>query len=221
MEQKPARSFPGYQVAVVHKRIDVPNVGEPYFQRFPSFIFSFSDMKTPLRLFTHNKKTPLFIPLALLCLAPLYACQSVSKKDMAIMQGQLTRIDDRVDFVYRSMKLQADVAANLDELNNSITTLAGQVAEINARAQMLSDKMNKIEHGDSGKRALDNVRAVNIRLENPSATLYSQQKNAFIYPSCPALPGAAIRLPERQQERYGHHARPVDPDRRPGGLRIP
>ena len=84
---------------------------------------------------------------------------------MAIMQGQLTRIDDRVDFVYRSMKLQADVAANLDELNNSITTLAGQVAEINARAQMLSDKMNKIEHGDSGKRALDNVRAVNIRLE--------------------------------------------------------
>jgi TolA-binding protein len=82
--------------------------------------------------------------LAVALLAPA-ACETVSKKEWAITQGQVTRIDERVATIGKTISAQADIATNIDQLRNSISVMTGQIEEFNARTQMLSDRLGRQE----------------------------------------------------------------------------
>lgn len=81
-------------------------------------------------------------------LAPLLflvSCGSMSSHEKAAMQGQLARIDARVEMIARGAKAQAELATNLGELRNSVMTMTGQVEEFNERARQLTSGMVKME----------------------------------------------------------------------------
>ena len=80
-----------------------------------------------------------------LAVAALPSCNTTNKQEAALMQRQLTRIDERVSFLYRNTKAQADLAANVEELRQSVLTMRGQIEEFNGRSQMLMERMDKIE----------------------------------------------------------------------------
>lgn len=61
------------------------------------------------------------------------------------MQGQMTRIDDRVGQISKTMVAQADLAANLDQLNRAVTVMTGQMEEFNGRSAMLTERMDRLE----------------------------------------------------------------------------
>lgn len=82
--------------------------------------------------------------LAVALLVPA-ACETVSKKEWAITQGQVTRIDERVATIGKTISAQADIATNIDQLRNSISVMTGQIEEFNARTQMLSDRLGRQE----------------------------------------------------------------------------
>lgn len=73
------------------------------------------------------------------------ACETVSKKEWAITQNQVTRIDERVAMIGKTLSLQADLAANIEQLRSSVSVMTGQIEEFNARTQMLSDRLGKQE----------------------------------------------------------------------------
>lgn len=105
------------------------------------------------------------------------ACASAGEKE------QLGRIEQRLDLVYNTSRAQADVAANLEELTRAATTLAGKVEELNARQQMLSDRLDRIERGLAQRaEGGEELRAANIRLEavNQRLLTLSAETLAFI-----------------------------------------
>lgn len=73
------------------------------------------------------------------------SCETVGKKEWAITQSQVTRIDERVAMINKTLSAQADIAANIDQLRNSISVMTGQIEEFNGRTQMLSDRLGKLE----------------------------------------------------------------------------
>lgn len=73
------------------------------------------------------------------------SCETVGKKDWAITQNQVTRIDERVAMINKTLSAQADLAANIDQLRNSVSVMTGQIEEFNARTQMLSERLGKLE----------------------------------------------------------------------------
>lgn len=82
--------------------------------------------------------------LAVALLVPS-ACETVSKKEWAITQSQVTRIDERVAMINKTISAQADIAANIDQLRNSISVMTGQIEEFNGRTQMLSERLGRLE----------------------------------------------------------------------------
>lgn len=73
------------------------------------------------------------------------ACETVGKKEWAITQSQVTRIDERVAIIGKTLSLQADLAANIEQLRGSVSVMTGQIEEFNGRTQMLSDRLGKQE----------------------------------------------------------------------------
>ncbi|MBF0633969.1 MAG: hypothetical protein HQK85_04855, partial [Nitrospinae bacterium] len=82
--------------------------------------------------------------LAVVLLIPS-ACETVSKKEWAITQNQVTRIDERVATIGKTLSLQADLAANIEQLRSSVSVMTGQIEEFNARTQMFSERLAKQE----------------------------------------------------------------------------
>ncbi len=112
-----------------------------------------------------------------------YGCGSSNKKEMDIMLRQINSIDERTNFLYKNVKVQADISANLEQLHATITALTGQIEELNARSQMLSDRMDKLGSGlPSQQQVIENTRAANIRLEriNDRLKTLSAETLAFI-----------------------------------------
>lgn len=96
-------------------------------------------MRTPRRL-------ALSISVVVFVFSTLAGCESASKKqEAALMQRQINGIDEKVSFVYRNTKAQADLAANVAQLQEAVLTMRGQIEEFNSRAQMLTDRLDKIE----------------------------------------------------------------------------
>jgi len=115
--------------------------------------------------------------------AGVYGCGSSNKKEMGVMLRQIKSIDERTNFLYKNVKVQADISANLEQLHATITALTGQIEELNARSQMLSDRMDKLGSGlPSQKQVIENTRAANIRLEriNDRLKTLSAETLAFI-----------------------------------------
>jgi tol-pal system protein YbgF len=73
------------------------------------------------------------------------SCETVSKKDWAITQNQMTRIDERVAMINKTLSAQADMATNVDQLRGYVSVMTGQIEEFNGRSQMLSDRLGKLE----------------------------------------------------------------------------
>lgn len=73
------------------------------------------------------------------------SCETVSKKEWAITQNQVTRIDERVAMIGKTLSAQADLAANIEQLRGSVSVMTGQIEEFNARSQMLSERLGKLE----------------------------------------------------------------------------
>lgn len=88
-----------------------------------------------------------FIRLMALTIVALVSpsCETVSKKDWAITQNQVTRIDERVAMINKTLSAQADLAANIDQLRSSVSVMTGQIEEFNGRTQMLSERLGKLE----------------------------------------------------------------------------
>ena len=85
---------------------------------------------------------------AIAILAPLLflvSCASISSHEKAAMQGQLARIDARVEMISRGAKAQAELATSLGDLRGSVMTMTGQVEEFNERARQLTSGMVKME----------------------------------------------------------------------------
>ncbi|VAX20082.1 hypothetical protein MNBD_NITROSPINAE01-677 [hydrothermal vent metagenome] len=80
-------------------------------------------------------------------LVPFIAgCETAeSKKDLALMQIQITSIEENVTAISKQMRLQADLIANMEQPQTSMMTMTGQMEEFNARAQMLADQMESLE----------------------------------------------------------------------------
>ncbi len=80
-------------------------------------------------------------------LAPfIVGCETAeSRKDLALMQIQITSIEENVTAISNQMRLQADLIANMEQPQTSIMTMTGQMEEFNARAQMLTDQMQSLE----------------------------------------------------------------------------
>lgn len=73
------------------------------------------------------------------------SCETVGKKEWAITQNQVTRIDERVAMMNKTISAQADLATNIDQLRNSVSVMTGQIEEFNGRSQMLSERLGKLE----------------------------------------------------------------------------
>ncbi|HJM83361.1 MAG TPA: tol-pal system protein YbgF [Nitrospinota bacterium] len=94
--------------------------------------------------------------IVLITLMP--ACETASKREKAA----------------KAIKMQADMVANVDQLESSITVLTGQIEELNERANRLSKKISKMELGTSLQNdLLERSIATNVRLEVLNAKLNS------------------------------------------------
>lgn len=114
---------------------------------------------------------------------PLAACSSSSSQDKAIMQNQITRIDERVSAMAKSAKVQADMAANFDQMQGSVMAMTGQLDEFNVRAEMLSKRLRKLERllaeiskdiknaFPSGGSAISDLRLVKIEKQLSNLTM--------------------------------------------------
>ncbi len=89
-----------------------------------------------------------FFCLAIVCVAlvsGLGACATTDKQEIALMQTQVTRIDERVATLHKSVKTQADMVANVDQLERSVMALDGQMEEVNMRSGQLMKKLERLE----------------------------------------------------------------------------
>ena len=112
------------------------------------------------------------LALALLMAAPLASCVSTAdKQDEALMKSQLTRLDERVAFMYKNTKAQADIKADLEELSQAVMVIRGQMDEYNQRSQMLAERLEMIESSINQlsvayrNEALEKAAKTNVRLE--------------------------------------------------------
>ena len=96
-----------------------------------------------------KSRFPLKIHLAAAALAvAALACETPqTKAEKSLMMGQLARVDDRVSQISKTMVAQADMAADLAQLQRAITVLTGQLEEFNTRAAMLTEKTDRLEKG--------------------------------------------------------------------------
>jgi tol-pal system protein YbgF len=123
---------------------------------------------------------PPFLPLFFLITVILISgCESSGKKDL--MRMQIDAIEEKVGFMYNNTKAQADMAANLDQLQDSITALTGQIEELNERTQMLSGRIENVERGASSRRVGESVKSANIRLEKISESLQNLSVNVYAF----------------------------------------
>jgi len=137
------------------------------------------------RIQPHVKEAPSFVgamaPLVsvvfLITLVFISGCESSGKKEAMLLK--IDAIDDKVEFLYNNTKVQADMAANLNQLQDSITALTGQIEELNARTQMLSGRIENAERGASVRRVGESVKSANIRLEKISESI--QNMSAHVY----------------------------------------
>ncbi|VAX21891.1 hypothetical protein MNBD_NITROSPINAE02-1121 [hydrothermal vent metagenome] len=75
----------------------------------------------------------------------LGACVASDKQEIALMQTQVTRIDERVATIHKSVKIQANMVANVDQLQRSVMALDGQMEELNLRSGKLMEKLERLE----------------------------------------------------------------------------
>lgn len=115
----------------------------------------------------------------LITLVSVSGCESSSKKDA--MRMKIDSIEDKVGFIYGNTKAQADMAANLNQLQDSITALTGQIEELNERTQMLSGRIENVERGASTRQVGQSVKSANIRLEKISESLQSLSVNVYAF----------------------------------------
>ncbi|HEB72852.1 MAG TPA: tol-pal system protein YbgF [Nitrospirae bacterium] len=117
----------------------------------------------------------------LITLISVSGCESSAKKDAMLIK--MDSISDKVGFLYKNAKVQADMAANLNQLQDSIAALTGQIAELNERTQMLSGRIENVERSASTRRVGEDVKSANIRLEKISESLESLSAHihAFIH----------------------------------------
>lgn len=99
-------------------------------------------------------------------------CETAAgKKERAMMMQQIASIEDRVGFIYNNARAQADVAANLAMLQDSMVTLRGQIEELNARSEMLGGKIDESRKSIAFSDVTEGLKAANIRLEKISERL--------------------------------------------------
>ncbi len=125
----------------------------------------------------------------------LFAGCASNKKEQAIMQSQITQIDERVASIDervasidKNMQLQADLMANMEQLQRSVLTVTGQIEEFNMRAQMLSQRMQKLERSFSEmsrvyrSEVLERSAETNMKLEKLEKQVndFSVETRAFI-----------------------------------------
>ena len=118
----------------------------------------------------------------------LVSCSSINNHEKAAMQGQLARIDARVEMISRGAKAQAELSTNLGELRNSVMTMTGQVEEFNERARQLTSGMVKMERAFTEmssvyrSEALERSAATDMTLDRLTGELsqLSLETRAFI-----------------------------------------
>lgn len=116
------------------------------------------------------------------------SCASMTQQEAALMRNQVTRMDERVAFLYKNMRAQADLAANVGELESAVITMRGQIEEFNDRTRMLMERINEVEKSlgrlmaESRDRAMEEDAAQRAALESLRGELaaLSLETRAFI-----------------------------------------
>ena len=97
------------------------------------------------------------------------ALREINAKMDATRQEQIAQART-LESVHSALRNQAQMAADFGRLQDSVMVLGGQIEELNARTQMLGQKMERSRDnsdtgasGDAGTQA--EIRAVNLRLE--------------------------------------------------------
>jgi tol-pal system protein YbgF len=163
------------------------------------------------------------------------SCETVSKKDWAITQNQVTRIDERVAMINKALSAQADLAANIDQLRGSVSVMTGQIEEFNGRSQMLSERLGKLEKnlneilGVQRNEIMDRYSAINqetrefrkelqaMSLEAHGAARAMDARMASIEARIPVIDEAARNQPSkkhgkgRDKEKGGAEAAHEEP----------
>ncbi len=108
------------------------------------------------------RKVALIVALA--TIFPLSGCETTSREEKDLMLQRIADIDKRVKFLHGNVKVQADMAANLEQLQRTMLTLTEQMKELNERSQSITE--NVTSSGAAGNKiVLERTQAANARLE--------------------------------------------------------